>query len=300
MDVPPILPDELLTGYRGRLAVRYNWRSLAEVHGGISKRFPVDATTTSGQTAVTHCIANALGMSLRDLLSQHSMWPLFAAFPDFEQDPDWDYCSARFATVWLRLARPVLAICEACVEQDLKTLNLSYWHRCHQMPGLLHCPDHGQELRFISPGHNALLNMRPDQILRAGNVQPVSGRAALAKLPIPSDTLALLQEILRRPVTRPCREVARELSKYVLDVANTDVKLYATDRLTHLVQSSAYAAWLDELMPKTGKGKIRSREWVVFHAILNGLTASLSAAAIAFTASVVVPSHDDRLKVLFG
>lgn len=300
MNVPPILPDELLAGYRGRLAVQYNWGSITETHAGIIKRFPVDTLVMPGQTTVTHRLAHALGMSLRDLLSQHSMSPLFAAFPDLERDTGWDYCSSRFATVWLRLARPSLAICEECVAQDLKTLNFSYWHRCHQVPGLLHCPEHGLELRFVTPGQSALLNTRPDEFLRAGKVQLRSDRAALAMLPIPSDTLALLLEILRRSATRTCREVVQDLSKYIFDLTKTEVKLYASDRMTHLVQSSTYAAWLDELMPKTGKGKNRSREWVVFSAVLNGMTAGLSAAAIALVASVVVPSHDDRLKVLFG
>lgn len=52
-------------------------------------------------------------------------------------------------TTAMRSAKPGAYCCSKCIEQDLKTLGISYWRRKHQLPGLFWCPDHNIPLNFL-------------------------------------------------------------------------------------------------------------------------------------------------------
>ncbi len=42
-----------------------------------------------------------------------------------------------------------LYYCPECVNDDLEQYGVAYWHRTHQLHGLITCPEHGQDLRRI-------------------------------------------------------------------------------------------------------------------------------------------------------
>jgi hypothetical protein len=41
-------------------------------------------------------------------------------------------------------------LCPDCVREDLRRLGETYWRRCHQLPGVLVCPEHGTPLSITS------------------------------------------------------------------------------------------------------------------------------------------------------
>lgn len=63
----------------------------------------------------------------------------------------------------MRVARPGAYCCHACIEHDLATHGRSYWHREHQIPGLLWCPTHGTPLHYME--HERSFLRAPDQLL---------------------------------------------------------------------------------------------------------------------------------------
>lgn len=42
-----------------------------------------------------------------------------------------------------------LHYCPECVNDDLEQYGVAYWHRIHQLHGLITCPEHGQDLRRV-------------------------------------------------------------------------------------------------------------------------------------------------------
>ena len=116
MDIVPLLDDELLDGYRGRLAVLNNAESKAAIHQLFRVCFPVTAAS-DGQSTFVPSVALALGISLGDLLGKHTMWPLFAAFPDRSTEIDQEEFrySPVNSSVWLKAARNSLWMCPQCI-----------------------------------------------------------------------------------------------------------------------------------------------------------------------------------------
>lgn len=102
-----------------------------------------------------HGIARAFGMSLRELLFEHTLLPYGAAFmpaslrelvlhdllegdPSLGVAPALAQSSTKFA--------PCLQFCTECAAVDLARFGTTYWHRVHQLPGVPLCVHHGMPL----------------------------------------------------------------------------------------------------------------------------------------------------------
>jgi len=132
-----------------------------------------------------HGIARAFGMSLEELLAEHTLLPYGVAFmpadlrmqvlrdllegdPYLGVAPALAQSSTKFA--------PYLRLCTECMAADLARFGTTYWHRVHQLPGVSLCVHHGVPL-WVS----TLRVSHPRRIVLPGEVR--DGHALQVGLP---------------------------------------------------------------------------------------------------------------------
>lgn len=72
-----------------------------------------------------------------------------------------------------------LRYCRSCRDSDISLHGETYWHRCHQIPGVLVCPDHGEWLRdstVMMRGNNC------NQDATSATTAPTEDRKALCDI----------------------------------------------------------------------------------------------------------------------
>lgn len=86
---------------------------------------------------------------------------------------------------WASRAR----FCSRCVDEDIRRVGAAYWHRAHQLPGVLICPHHGTLLKLVEPGwssrNSRQLNLPDDDCVQAHAIQ----------LDVAEETLPRLRQI---------------------------------------------------------------------------------------------------------
>lgn len=152
------LPDELLQGWRGRMRAvnpQLDEKSLASLiaaiigHGDNSDPAKADFIE---QAAVV------LGMSRDSLIKHHSLTPFFSALeglrPSKPGTKSVGHRKAYERQAPFRLASRFPRYCPQCAQEEHQRKGYSYWHRTHQLPGMLWCSTHGAPLA-LAPRQNA-------------------------------------------------------------------------------------------------------------------------------------------------
>jgi len=159
---PAALPDETLHSVLSRYA---------RLCGGHSRK----AAFTGNRAAVSFTQNVAFPCRLDDLveslppgtdlsvckiITRHTVLPYYAPFLTDDQ-----MLHARTSMAgdgkWLMLKLGINAsriegasrvrFCPACLNEDVVRVGAVYWHRVHQLPGVLVCPHHGDSLRTVDP-----------------------------------------------------------------------------------------------------------------------------------------------------
>lgn len=283
MDIVPLLDDELLDGYRGRLAVLNDSRSKGEIHKLVSTSYPV-AARFGTQSAFVPCLAHALGVSVEVLLCKHTMLPLFAAFPDVSTTLDQEqfrYSPAN-SSVWLKTARKSMWMCSQCIQDDLDKHHFSYWHRSHQLPGRFRCPEHDGPLRFCAIPN--FLTTYPDALLESSDAvdhklleEATNNKWARSAMEILAGILTAEKTIDRREVSRIFRERSG-----LNGCGITDTNVIKT--LSNLITDGLSQALLKDLMPNAMLND-RDRLQFLSAVLTTRKTVTLSAAATAIVAA---------------
>jgi hypothetical protein len=96
-------------------------------------------------------------MSCEELLQNHTLYPFYAAFlpqgraREVAEAMKSDYGGGIHGKVGIRPSAikslRFFRFCPSCRENDQRTYGELYWHRIHQVPGVLVCPHHGDELQ---------------------------------------------------------------------------------------------------------------------------------------------------------
>lgn len=148
--IPRILPDEYLQGYRGRL----RW-VLGTQDIGQALQASVSMDSCEGPRLELEVIAQANGLSLRDLVCRHTHWTFLQALP-----PQSVEAQIRAATLGLRGAYSIHRksrngswFCPHCVSEDLEFWQLSYWRLSHHIPGIHWCLKHQTALKSVHDRH---------------------------------------------------------------------------------------------------------------------------------------------------
>lgn len=95
--------------------------------------------------------AERFGVNFDDLLNNRTFFPYLTAFenPHYVHEiTEWalkgeQRISERRKNMWKhKLIDPYLRVCPICLEEEKETFGEGYWHRLHQIPGVLVCPKH--------------------------------------------------------------------------------------------------------------------------------------------------------------
>ncbi len=156
---PTPYPDELLYSLLARHHLRR--RSLSaqdnmdELFDGGRKTAIIDLPTGL-QALCDHLGSEATGLTPLGLIENHSLWPFYRSFLTTGQRDQTvrdmvgnggRAVHGRSGTLAGRVPDPpYLRFCPSCRRLDVRTWGEPYWHRMHQLPGVLVCCEHGEPL----------------------------------------------------------------------------------------------------------------------------------------------------------
>lgn len=147
---PAILPDELASGYCGRVT-RLNG------FGGASKTFDSLLTwmgkgdRSRREVSTVELLAAVAGLDVMVFVRNHTSLPLRRAIlgDRFDVPHGSSQCGSVLWASAMREARPSAYFCNQCVTEDEDFHGIAYWRREHQLPGLYWCPKHGCPLNVV-------------------------------------------------------------------------------------------------------------------------------------------------------
>lgn len=159
--VPPLLPDELLHSWLGRLSVLNSWGrgrdAVRKIFGGTTTQIGIDLPTHLGS------LQDNLGewfpcSSLIELIDVATILPYHRPFLEvarYEQalevmrDGNPLVLKAQLGLAANRFGtKPALRFCPKCVEEDIQEFSCFYWHRQHHLPAVTCCVRHETRLQY--------------------------------------------------------------------------------------------------------------------------------------------------------
>lgn len=236
--------DELGYGTVARLVQDWgghDLRALLSTHIG----FRIHGIHTAAPPGLCTVAARMLPHShdpVTQLINQHTLLPYLLSFAQpryVERAQTALHAHARTSVArllakpcFMHAQPPFLQLCGACANEDVERVDEAYWHRRHQLPGVAHCPVHGE--RLLQSGVSAGLDR---------TINPHTPRSAMRSTPA--------SHLFSRGLGRPCTPVFRPA--FEAQVARASLRLLQ-DGLTNahhqsrtlsyraLVYSLGYAA----------------------------------------------------------
>jgi len=154
--LPKPYPDELLYSIAARYRVHLKLSGFAVTNQffGCNSRAIVDLPHSIGY--FSRASFALWSMSPEEIIKNFTLFPYYARFIDHYR-----HAKAERALISNngQIVYPMLALsastikvpnclkyCPACVSEDIETYGETYWHRTHQLPGVLSCVHHGTML----------------------------------------------------------------------------------------------------------------------------------------------------------
>lgn len=165
--IPIPLPDELLHGWRGRVAT-LNSLTKIELVESLLRAFAVrNGAELSDDPDFVECAAVVLGKERAELIRHHALLPFFTVLRDLKPNKPGTK-SAKHLRAYqrkepFRIDGKNALFCRQCTEEDLKAGNPSYWRRSHHLPGVSCCSKHGTPL--VSAGGHSSFDSCPHDFL---------------------------------------------------------------------------------------------------------------------------------------
>jgi hypothetical protein len=159
---PELLPDELFYSCcaryhneSGNESIRQTLKDLFGVaHTEINCHFP-----SRLNNFVTTCNKKKWDISIESIIERHTIYPFFHPFLNNNQSEDivkmiegtLKYRPHFILGIKNKFWTSVLNYCPDCIKEDDLTYGTPYWHRLHQIPGVLYCPTHSKRLISCCP-----------------------------------------------------------------------------------------------------------------------------------------------------
>lgn len=181
--IPELLPDEIIHGWRGRVAALNSLSKIRQVESLLRLCAEKSATDLSDDPDFIECAAAALDVARQELLRRHTLPPFFDALGDLKQNKPGTK-SAKHLRAYLRQAPFRLdgkeaRFCRQCGEEDLAFWKYSYWRRSHHLPGVQCCSKHGTPL--LCAGTHEAFDRCPHHFLDAQSKEYAMPHDALAR-----------------------------------------------------------------------------------------------------------------------
>ncbi len=163
LSIPP-MRDEIDQGYLGTLMRLNGAVKKSEIVAMMAKSAGM-SDKSRREVSCLELLSLTAQIETSTFVQQHTTLPLrrgiTSYLPDLEHGSDEK--RSMFWTTAMRVARPGAYCCPQCVKQDQESHGTSYWHRQHQIPGLLWCPEHKVALHYMDSTRAYLY--APEQIL---------------------------------------------------------------------------------------------------------------------------------------
>lgn len=244
MHFPELHPDELLMGYIGRVA-RLNYVTRGQLQSAVHQRFG-DVQWTGARKTWSVPLASALGLSVPELLTGHTLEPLIRVncppiAPYRDAPLDHGHLPAiQQAEVSVQGRK--LRLCSSCVREDLGFWGYSYWRRSHQLHGVRWCLKH--RCGLLDAHDRCVEDLFPEECEAA--VRALLTYMHSAPVRRFADICVGLLEIERRiPVGQSRYRMRRQASALGLRLSLLGQRATVSDH----VAEHFPARWLTELIP---------------------------------------------------
>ncbi|MBD2203540.1 TniQ family protein [Calothrix sp. FACHB-1219] len=153
---PNLYPDELLYSALARYHIRSGNKTFKQTDlelFGYSSQQLCKVTLTNNLNYLVKNLSLFSQLTVSDLLQNHTLYPFYSTFLIPQQA--WqlqDSMRNKLSGSILEVAKVVnhptenstnfLKFCPVCLEKDTQEYGEPYWHRIHQIPGILVCPTH--------------------------------------------------------------------------------------------------------------------------------------------------------------
>jgi hypothetical protein len=294
---PALLPDELASGYEGRV-MRYNgWRDAKDAR--VALRAWLGRGEASGRdTPVVELLAHVSGQSLPAFLRSHSLLPLLRAITS---GPAAVAHGVRgqpslLWTLGARLMRPGAYLCRQCVHEDFDFHGTSYWRREHQLPGLFWCSKHGCALTVCS---------KPDAFLGSPTEAADAGQAidqrwveALQQCPVVGRFLSICNDLMESVDSVDERDVSRTLKRRAADIGlHVGRGKVKAPLLSDRIKQALDGAWLDTVLPGL-RAQPQGEYWHPVDAVLNGKRSCVNTTTYAIALAMLFEADDEASNAL--
>lgn len=194
MILPRILPDELLVGYRGRIAAFNGLRSPKQVALALRDPDLTRTGTTHQNLAFIDAAAVLNGLTSEVLLHRHTCLALSRGIYETRQrDHTSELNLSRFRTLAMFSHDKRLRACPKCIEQDVQTRCFAHWRRSHQVPGQFDCLVHGCPLWSVEEPD--LTPAGPDDVEQSSSLFDAATHGRLTENSYVKRALAFLDAI---------------------------------------------------------------------------------------------------------
>ncbi|TNC99140.1 MAG: hypothetical protein FD121_378 [Gallionellaceae bacterium] len=150
MIVPTPLPDEIDQGYLGTVMRHNGAVDKKEIVGMMAQRIGL-GDKSRREAPCLELLSGITQIDIQTFVRRHSTLPFRRGITSYQSDLKHGSIGNRklLCTSGMRVARPGAYCCPHCMKQDVMTYGISYWHRKHQLPGLLWCPQHKTPLYYM-------------------------------------------------------------------------------------------------------------------------------------------------------
>lgn len=240
---PSLLPDEMASGYFGRVMSINGWKKAGDALSQLTawaKRID--------PSQINHSPLRVLAMvaecDLETFVMRHTLLPLTV---DLEINPlrVAEALNHPLASDLVRFAggRNSAFFCEACVEEDIHAVNELYWRREHQIPGLVYCRTHGEPLikshEYTSSPEVARRNRSEDR-----DVGPISWDS-LRAFPATRRYIEICVWFLNNDISLDAQEVSRTARERAVEIrVQPDYQVYSARSLTAFLRRHFDYDWL--------------------------------------------------------
>lgn len=152
---PDPYPDELLYSVCARYCERVGYRNLLrpvqELFGESVRHVGLDIPGHLGH--LVNVLPRGHSLTVKDWIEKHTLFPFYRTFMPENRAIELEHDMAhetgpgvmrRAGLGKIRVPRPhCMRFCAQCVVDDRTQVGEPYWHRLHQIPGVLMCPTHG-------------------------------------------------------------------------------------------------------------------------------------------------------------
>jgi hypothetical protein len=257
-NVPALMPDEIDRSYLGRFMLATGAATQGELLARMADSLGTGAGEKEIQTRI-ELLCEFLQMSTTEFCRNHTMLPIRRAvtsyFPSLNHGDSQMKSMLKYSGV--RLARPGAFCCTECIQRDQQVHGVGFWHRCHQIPGQLWCPEHEIPLAYID-NDDAFLS--PPESWQE-RYKPIAGKWVdeSKENVVVQRFLGISLALLNRASPFSVRTVSEVLKKqgaklgFQTNAGNVKAKLFSDELLQSLPRE-----WLFSVMPalvgkKTGK-----------------------------------------------